>query len=282
MQTLVAFAPDPYIALNFKNSCFDSELLVCVNGARKEIVDFIADIYKDYFVIKSYEPINQGKCFNKLYANVTGNFATMDSDNFICQKGVFKEYANMLKEFDMVGSSGKHIKPSKMAEEVYKKFGIVRLNPFMSFWKKPDFEFSFDMKFFHKGETYNNFTMVDDAKFDIMTLMTLDCKIKGYKEKIIKENVGNKHFHVSALSNAIYDNLQHDDGLSLAGTVPRLLEYKLKKELLANWLHCYKKNVSKCPFDDFNKMYIREIKRKCVVSGFNFQEVEILADSYIW
>ena len=35
----------------------------------------------------------------------------------------------------------KDIKPSKMAEEVYKKFGIVRLNPFMSFWKKPDFEF---------------------------------------------------------------------------------------------------------------------------------------------
>lgn len=124
--------------------------------------------------------------------------------------------------------------------------------------------------------------MVDDAKFDIMTLMTLDCKIKGYKEKIIKENVNKKHFHVSALSNAIYDNLQHDDGLSLAGTVPRLLEHKLKKELLANWLHCYKKMYQNVLLMILTKCILEKLKKKCIISGFNFQEVEILADSYIW
>ena len=137
---MVVFVPDPFIALAFKK-CLPNlgvdQLLVQVNGARKHIVDYIANIYKDHKVIKHYDHSNQGIGFDELYPYAKGDvLITLCSDNFVFNKEVIKTYVDMIPEFDAVGSKGLHATPPYVADEIAEKLGTVRLNPFMSFWNK--------------------------------------------------------------------------------------------------------------------------------------------------
>ena len=105
-KVLTIFVPDPFIALYFKR-CYENwkdevdGLLIQVNGYRKEVVDFIADLYKDEFVIKHYHHSNQGIGFDELYPHFEGDvLGTMCSDNFIYKKGVVADEVSKLNEYD--------------------------------------------------------------------------------------------------------------------------------------------------------------------------------------
>ena len=160
---LIAFAADPYLALYFKKTYEFwkdevDELHIHINGKQKFIIDFIEKLWqKDAKrIVKRYEIYRQGQAFNELYPIDCDILMTMDSDNFIYQKGIIDDLAYKIENgaVDYVG-------PKK---------------PFMSFWSKKvldkievDFEERhIEGKFYDVMELLNyRFADVTDRIFEI-------------------------------------------------------------------------------------------------------------------
>ena len=290
IKAMVAFVPDPYIALYFKH-LYDTVwkdqvdgLLVQVNGERKEVVDFIADIYKDEFVIKHYHHSNQGIAFDELYEHFDGDILmTLCSDNFIYKKEVIATELRELEKFDVVGSSGLHATPPAMADKISDKIGFCRVNPFMSFWKADKLKkiepFTFQAINKEVGDRieYIDMDYEIEGRLDVMTDMSI--KYLAGDNKAFIHGADNPPYwmHASGLSSAVYGHLVHSDGKDLGGTkknkhYSRDAAYKLGH--LA-WLYlCYSKTVDKCPLKDFNKEYINALEVKAEKNGFTMNQVK--------
>lgn len=288
IKTMIIFVPDPFIALYFKHfydTVWKDEvdgLLVQVNGYRPEVVDFIADLYKDEFVIKHYHHSNQGIGFDELYPHFKGDIlGTMCSDNFIYKKGVITDEISRLKEFDAVGSSGLHIRPPEMADKVAKKIGTCRLNPFMSFWKASKLKeiepFSFQSKIMPEGSEILGMRYEPEGWLDHMVDMFIKFSEKGGRAYIHGADNPPYWMHASGLSSGVYGHLMHSDGKNLAGNDRNHQNAHVAMGILGWWNLVYEKTVDKCPLKDFNNEYYNALKKKAEVCGVTMDQVK--ADS---
>ena len=289
---LLVFAPDPFIALYFKRlyeANFKDEingLLVQVNGARPEIVDFIADLYKDEFVVKHYDHSNQGIGFDELYKKFTGDILmTLCSDNFIYKKGVVTKFASMIGEYDVIGSKGLHASPTMMADKIAQRIGFCRINPFMSFWnakKLREIEpFTFQKVGMEKGSILKALNMLyeGEGRLDVMTDMSIKFMSRDNKAFIYGADNPPDWIHASGLSSGVYGHLMHPDGKNLAGIDKDFSESKLSKEFLAWLYHCYEMTVKDCSLKKFNKAYLQAIRNKCHIMGYDFKDIEGISNA---
>ena len=287
-EILVAFVSDPYIALyfwelyekNFKDEI--DGLLVHVNGARLEVVDFIGSIYKDSKVLNlHYDHSNQGIAFDELYKEFKGDvLGTMCSDNFIYQKGIIKSEIERLQEYDVVGSKGLHASPPAMADKIDAKIGLCRINPFMSFWRADKLKqiepFTFQTVEKEIGDRleYLNMDYEGEGRLDIMTDMSIKFIANGNKAFIHGADNPPYWMHASGLSSGVYGHLMHSDGKNLAGTDRNYDNVKVQIGLLGWWYLIYEKTVDKCPLKDFNNEYLNALQRKAEICGVTWDQVK--------
>ena len=287
---MCAFVPDPYIALYFKK-CYENwkdeadGLMVQVNGYRKEVVDFIADIYKDEFVIKHYHHSNQGIAFDELYPHFKGDvIGTMCSDNFIYREGVVKDELAKLNEYDAVGSGGLHIRPPTMADKVAAKAGTCRLNPFMSFWKAEKLKeiepFTFQSVIYPEGTPILDMKFSPEGWLDHMSEMYIKFAEKGGKAFIHGADNPPYWMHASGLSSGVYGHFKHSDGKNLAGNDRAHYDAQLNIGLLAWWWHIYFETVNDCPLEDFNKEYLNALKEKIKICDYTEEQVKEASKKY--
>lgn len=291
-RVMVVMAPDPYIALMYKKF-YDQNwkdevdgLLVQVNGCNREVVDFIADLYKDETVIKHYDHSNQGIGFDeliKLVPDDTDVLMTTCSDNFIFQKGVVKNMASNIGMYDVVGSTGLHASPPDVADEIKDKIGFCRVNPFMSFWnyrKLKEIDFTFQAVDKRKGSLIEslNYECQKDVGLDVMTEMSIKYMSLGNKALVINDDDPPKYIHASGLSSAVYGHLVYPDGVNnLAGTTRNSFDCRISKDTLAWLLTCYLETWQDCPLEEFNADYWEALIRKIKRAGSSLDEIKALA-----
>jgi len=284
----VVFVPDPFLALYFKR-LYDNwkdevdGLLVQVNGYRPEVVDFIADLFKDEFVIKHYHHSNQGIGFDELYSHFKGDIlGTMCSDNFIYRKGVITDEIAKLENYDAVGSGGLHIRPSIMADKVAEKIGTCRLNPFMSFWKAEKLKeiepFTFQAVNIEKDNQILGVSF-GEGRLDVMADMYIKFAEKGGKAFIHEADNPPYWMHASGLSSGVYGHLMHSDGRNLAGNNRNNEKCNINIEFLSWLYHCYETTVKDCPLKEFNNEYLEAIKRKAKLFNYDFEKIKEISNA---
>ena len=230
VSAITTFWNNPYLAVYFKR-LYESywkdevdELLVCVHGPDKKVNHFIADLFPNSRITAIPLP-EMGAALDYIYPFVKGDILmTIDSDNFITKKGVVKKCAEMVGEtgsYGAVGTAGKSARPLWIGEEVAKHFGIVRLNSFLSFWKKRclnEKPFTFQRMKFKKGEKLFGFTFPDWCSLDTMGYMTLQFMQRG--------NLIHRLDRI--------DGSQHIGGLSkpIVGPTRIKIMEKIKKEMI--------------------------------------------------
>ena len=282
-KVMCVFVPDPFIALYFKK-CYEiwkdetDGLLVQVNGCRKEVVDFIADLYKEEFVIKHYHHSNQGIAFDELYKHFDADIlGTMCSDNFVFKKGVITDEISKLYQYDAIGSSGLHVRPPEMADKIAKKFTTCRLNPFMSFWRADKLKeiepFTFQSVIMPEGSTIAGMEFSPEGWLDCMVQMYIKFAERGNKVFIHGADNPPKWIHASGLSSGVYGHFRHSDGHNLAGNDRKMFDANLHLGLLGWWWKVYHETVGDCPLKDFNKEYLTALKEKIKISGYTDDQV---------
>lgn len=186
VSAITTFWNNPYLAVYFKR-LYESywknevdELLVCVHGSDKKVNHFIADLFPNSRITAIPLP-EMGAALDYIYPFVKGDIlVTIDSDNFITEKGVIKSCVETIKseknKFKALGTIGKSSRPLWVGEEVAKHFGLVRLNSFLSCWDKKELDkmtFTFQRMKFKKGEDLFGFKFPDWCSLDTMAYMTL-------------------------------------------------------------------------------------------------------------
>jgi hypothetical protein len=220
VSVITAFNSDPFMALYFKKNYEEfwkdevDELLVCVHGGNDEIDNFIASLFP--MSRKSSIPLPElGIALDYIYPFVTGDILmTIDSDCYIYEKGLVTRYANSLIDCDATGTIGYATRPLSEADGLFRHFGIVRLNTFLSFWnkKKLNFPFTFQRMKFKKGEKFYGYEFPNDCKLDTLGYLTLRFINEGCHIKTIKkfENTN----HIGGLSH-ISRRFLGENGISL-------------------------------------------------------------------
>lgn len=244
VSVMMAFVCNPYLAILQKRLYLRywkgevDQVLISVNGRNDKIRKFIMDLWKDEKVIIDEVPseIRQGVAFDRLYLKATGDIIiTMDSDNFVYQKGVLKEYSDKVYrgEFGAIGSIGYHAWPSSVSKKILDKFGTVRLNPFLSFWKKSLMDetykenpgLNFGTYNYGKGDFFKPIGSIDAKGWmDIMAKFTLLYFSKCPKYLPIKQILDGRYFHVGALSSIYRRNfryLEDKNDIKYVGQGPR-------------------------------------------------------------
>ena len=292
VNAMVVFAPDPFLALFFRelyDKNFKDELdglYAQVNGANKEIVDFISDLYKDCFVIKHYDHSNQGIGFDELYKEIEGDvLATFCSDNFVFKKGIIKGFADRIKngEVDVVGSVGNHASPPCMADKIVAKNGFVRFNPFMSFWnlkKLKEIDFTFQAYDMEQGDRIEELDLDYNppGRLDVMSGMTIKYLAKNKHHDIIPPEDLPNYTHASGLSSGVYGHLVENEEKNLAGTGRTFLESKCPIILIVWWKMIFDYTKDRCPLKDFNHKYEQAIKKRIESSKYSEKQIEIMAN----
>lgn len=187
------------------------ELLIGVNGRNNRIRKFILDLWKNEEKVKYMEwdkELRQGYCFDLLYPKATGDIIiTTDDDNFIYKSGVIDRYASLLENnnTDAVGSIGFHAYPVQNAQVITKKFGTVRLNPFLSFWKrevieKIDKEKLFSTYNFKEGEEIAGIKMPAKGWLDATGKLSAEYFRIAPNFFAIKPNIENEFIHFEGMS----------------------------------------------------------------------------------
>lgn len=258
------------------------EFIILVNGRNWKIREFIVGLWESdekTKVFQSSDELRQGECFNRLYRIVNGDILiTLDDDNFIYKNGIINRYSEMLekKQYDSVGSFGFHATPQKVAQQVQDKYKIVRLNPFMSFWKTEIInkmeEVDFKTLNFKKGDSFSPIgEFVEDGWLDIMAKFSLMYFEKAPKHYIIPQKVEGEHYHIGAMSSLYrrcFRSLENENKQSYNS------EWKGITHIyyLANYYAIYQSTKAEVPrkyADEFFKGLLDQIK----VSDVKMKEV---------
>lgn len=265
-SVIVSFTGNPYIAIVFKKiyeAFWKSEidqLIVGINDADKEVVDFIENLWKKdskTVVWKDYAKMGQGATFNHLYPLCQGDvLITMDSDNWVIRHGVLSGMMeDIIKDkYDAIGSFGFCCDHPRKRMEYVDKFGTVRLNPFLSFWRRSMIEKAgrpnFGMRIFK--ESGNDLVPIqpEDIK-DRSKLFKYD-EMAYFSVTVFESNPGVRIKKISAAEGGRY---LHIGGLS------NVSRFYITKEKL-------KKHVGKhrCAF---LKLLYEGCRKECTIPGYN-------------
>jgi glycosyltransferase involved in cell wall biosynthesis len=267
---LLVFIANPYLALLQKRTYLKywksevDEVLINVNGHNDQIRNFIAELWQDdkvKFIDNVSEEMRQGEAFNRLYPHATGDIImTLDSDNFIYKTGVIKKFVEQMSKVDSIGSRGLHAFPYTIAKRCIEKYGIVRLNPFLGFYKKKYIDkikgLDFRTRAYKAGQELDFFgTMPCDGWFDVMSEFAQRYFKEAPKYKLINE-IGDGYVHfggISSLYRRYFRNLEDTNEQKYKSLMDA-------KQNIAYWINYYlifeavKKEL---PFEDYNKEYER-------------------------
>jgi len=288
---MIAFICQPYLAVlqkmlyekYWKNEV--SEVLINVNGCNDTTRQFIVDLWSEATYIDEIPTeIRQGTAFDRLYPMVKGKVViTLDSDCFIYKKGIIRKHVDSILsgKHDAVGSVGHHINYPELGEKIIKKYGTVRLNPFMSFWKRSIVDNipnnTFTVFTCRKGEKHFLCDELDkDIEIDVMGYFSLQFFELSDKIKHIPTTKIGSYVHVSALS-SIYRRCFR--GLESKN----VHESKKNKERIGYWAWyylIYEATKDRVPFPDYNKEYEKEFIKEVEKADVTLKEIIKEADKF--
>ncbi len=262
---LIAFAADPYLAMYFKKT-YDlywkdevDELHIHINGKQKFIIDFIEKLWqKDAKqIVKKYRVYRQGEAFNELYPQINCDILmTMDSDNFIYQKGVINKHAKMVEEghYDYVGSK----------------------KPFMSFWDKKTLdktEVDFEEHHFKKGDKVDKYKFENDKFMDVMEL--LNTKFAKVTNKILEIPIDDlpKREHIGRRSFFSYYVANYPEEKSIPER--NVLKALGKLNRAAYTYHIFKKTKIDFPYKKYNDYYEKMFYLVIEFLGFDKRNIAL-------
>jgi len=295
---MVSFVSNPFLAVLYhriyKRVWRDEigEILVHMNGLNDEARDFIASLWENDDKVRCIDnmpaEVRQGEAFNRMFPLARGKvLMTMDSDNFVYQKGIIKEYADLVLsgKHDAVGSTGNHAHPSTIAKMLFLKYGVIRLNPYMSFWNmdvvRKIRNITFKTFVFSKGEKVDflDQPMPIDGYMDVMTRFTAQfMKLSGNYHEI---NTGEhyKRVHISALS-SIYrrcyrgiENTKEQNYVETKHVIP--LAYLAWDYLI------YEATKNDVPLKKYKQEYFKAFKEEMKKTKVTLADVKEHAKEYL-
>lgn len=272
------------------------EVLIAVNGRNDRIRNFIVDLWEDIAEVKVFrEEFRQGYCFDLLYPQAIGDvIITMDDDNFVYSRGVIDKYAKLLEEnkYSAVGSKGLHAYPVQNAQIIERKLGTVRLNPFLSFWKREIIEKTSKQKLF---STYNfkkdseiaGIKMPRDGWLDAMGKLSVEYFTLAPNFFAIKPNIENEFVHFEGMS-SLYRRffreledtneeiiIEKKDNVFKNRNIDRILPYWVKYHALYNTI---KDDI---PFNDYKEKFEKIFSINLKLLGIDIEIVKRESDKMI-
>lgn len=272
ISVMMAFVCNPYIAV-MQYRCYlkywkdeVDEVLINVNGRNSYIRKFIVDLWSKDDKVKFVDEVpgeqRQGPAFDSLYLLCTGEIImTIDSDNFIYKKGVVTGLADRIRKgtYDAVGSPGYHIRPVPIADEIVKKWGTCRLNPFMAFFKKEIIKqipnLTFKAVTIEKGEKLDILDKPAEERIemDVMVYFSLKYFQLAKSFSLIKPVMEDEYIHVAALSSIFrrkFRELEDSDNDPL-----EFRDYKIKMYYWGWYYMIYEYTKDEVPFPEYNKRF---------------------------
>jgi len=277
VSVMVAFTPNPYLALHFfdhmKNWIGDvDEVFIAVEGENTkfngEIKNFISNLFL-HNKISNFEygqPMDQGEVFDKMFPFVTGDIlVTMDSDYIIKKRGYLKKYLKQIESgtYDIIGSRGgacyKELRAFLDPYVAHDKDKNLRVNPFLSFWKvetlKKIVGLSFAGKEIKKGDIIFPKAEVKapaDGWVDPFVLAYLAYTEYDKKIFITKQDAEPPDtFHYSGMSWTYRYYLSNENGLTPDGTLVGN-KFKLRIFHLALHIALYENYRGRYPDKEYN------------------------------
>ena len=299
----MAFVCNPYLAVLQKRLYLKywkdevDEVLINVNGRNDMIRDWIAKLWSDddkvTYVDNVPKEIRQGTAFDNLFPHVKGKvLITLDSDNFIYTKGIINKYSNLILEgeYDCAGSFGFHAFANgkgkcDTAGMAIKKFGTVRLNPFLSFWDKNIMDkienITFKTYNHGEGEKFAPLGVLPQAGWlDIMAKVSLEFFSKGAKILKIPVGMDGAYTHVGAISSqfrAFFRSLEDGNTQKYEeGTVRQ-------QQMYYHGCHnlIYNKTKDAVPFPEYNKEYRMGWEEQMKKLNVKQEEINKVSESLI-
>lgn len=235
------------------------ELLVCAHGGNNEIDEFIASLF--LMGRKSSNPFKElGIALDYIYPFATGNILmTIDSDNYIYEKGLISKYVKELENFDAIGTIGYATQPLSEAQGLYNHFKMVRFNTFLSFWNKDklNFPFTFQRMKFKKNEIFYGYKFPNDCKLDTLGYLSLRFICEGNKIKIVDKFQGSNH--IGGLSH-ISRRILGENGVSVYGLPSEIIGRDVGKERMDFFKKIFLETYKFYPDNKLNEKYKRLLK----------------------
>ena len=296
-SVLLAFVANPFLAVFMKNNYLNfwkdevDEVLININGRNKMIVDFIVSLWNEDNKVKFIDVVDremrQGDAFDRIYPKATGDILmTIDSDNYVYKKGVVSRYVNWVREgkFDAIGSRGHHAYPAEVSDILVNKYGIIRLNPFMSFWRRDLVEkmdvITFRTYNYKAGEKFEPIgTFLLDGWMDCMARFSLQYWQFTKNYKVIDPTFQGEYVHMSGVSSVFRRNfkgLEDNDG-------QKYNEKHLNKQKIYFWALyylLYEATKNEIPFEDYKKEYERGFEYILKESDIPLDYVKTNADEF--
>ena len=286
---MVSFICDPYVALfwqmlyqkYFKDEL--DELVVGVNGPLTEVLDFIISLFPNSSGWTIDETRNQGRMFDGLYPFAKGNvLAFFDSDNFIFKRGLVSNYAKMVPTYDIIGSTGLFASKN-VVSLVEKRYGLARINPFMSFWNKGMLDRISDRRFeaIHWEKEYQlpgtDIYIKGAGHLDHFSQATLQMLQQGAKYLKIPPEALPDYIHVSSMGAGVRLFFERGDGKTIYGYQPRPEE--IGKDIMSWYWLVYHQTKDQYPDEKFNQMYLDGMRKKISEAKYyNEADIEQLAN----
>lgn len=275
---LICFVCDPYLAVFQKNIYLKywkdevDEVLVNVNGINEQLKDFIFDLWQDdkVKVVQKERMMRQGTAFDLLYPHVSKDIdvvMTQDSDNFIYKKGVITEFVDKIAsgEVDAFGSSGNHAYPPTVSRAIVAKYGTVRFNPFMTYWRKSILDQIEDLSWtsygYEKGDSFEPVgTFEMKGHMEVMAKLSLEFFHLTKKYKIIPQAEFEKYVHIGGVSSIFrrfFHSVEGGDKNYIRAKGSRINIYYLLWDYIF-----WKYTKDRVPFPEYNKEMLRLIKEE--------------------
>jgi len=275
---LICFVCDPYLAVFQKNIYLKywkdevDEVLVNVNGINEQVKDFIFDLWQDdkVKIVQKERMMRQGTAFNLLYPHVSKDIdiiMTQDSDNFIYKKGVVTEFVDKIVSgrVDAFGSSGNHAYPPTVSRRIVEKYGMVRFNPFMTYWRKSILDQIKDLNWtsygYKKGDHFEpTGTFEMDGHMEVMAKLSLEYFNITKKYEIIEQSKFKKYVHVGGVSSIFrrfFHLIEGGEKSYIRAKGSRINIYYLLWDYIF-----WKYTKDQVPFPDYNKDMLRLIKEE--------------------
>jgi len=288
---MLATVCDPYMMV-FQKKLYQKywknevdEILLNINGRNEQIKDFIYNLWKpECKYIEKNRMMRQGTAFNYLYPNLTGDIVmTMDTDNFIYRRGVISDYKVLIENnvYDAIGSIGSHAYPSQLSQFITNKYGLVRLNPFMSFWRKSIFDQFEKVEWssiaWKAGDQYQPLGVIPiDGYAEVMSDLSLQFFYRSNKILKIPATKYNEYVHVGGLSSIyrkFFLELEHDqsgyhreDGKS-ADIYYLIWRYQI-----------FELTKNEVPFKEYNDKYSEIFENELKQTRINKQDFDMIIE----
>lgn len=296
VSCMVAFVCNPYLAVlqkeTFKKYWRDEvdEVLVNINGGNRAMRDFILKLWEDDPKVTVTTTLSwqsrQGMAFNLMYPECHGQvLMTIDSDCFIYKKGIVTNLVQAILDgkTDACGSCGNHLHPWSVAEQAVRKYGTVRLNPFLAFFRKsiidqiPEDKLNFRSYSFKKDDVVNGIGKVDiDGYMDVMSKFSLDflsIAPKGFTR--INETQPGQYIHFSGMSSLFrryFRTLENSNTqvyeAKVEDNVPQPPSYWIKYYLL------YEATKDLVPFPEYNLQYEKAFTAELNHASIPLQDIK--------